>query len=84
MFILLCMLYFIISHHGFAFSIMYFHKNTYLMTYYITSIKQHNSYFQGLQIKRKKETWLHNQLLGGELSVQMAFEQKKAVWRTFC
>ncbi len=55
------------------------------MTYYITSIKQHNSYFQGLQIKRKKETRLHNQLLGGELSVQMAFEQKKkAVWRTFC
>ncbi len=28
------------------------------MTYYITSIKQHNSYFQGLQIKRKKRNMI--------------------------
>ncbi len=28
------------------------------MTYYITSIKQHNSYFQGLQIKRKKKNMI--------------------------
>ncbi len=39
------------------------------MTYYIISIKQSNSYSQGLKIKGgKKEKWLHNHQLGGDMN----------------
>ncbi len=81
--------YYHLTHHGSAFSIMYFYnKNTYIFTY-LASNKRYNSFFQGLTLIRKKSQMIAQPPARWRyaLSVQMPFEQKKkkkeAVWHTF-